>query len=265
MISEIRVKARAASMEEAEREIEILLDHARMAGFLEGIVPSSSSVADDHYGEVRQRDRWIDLDPELRYEGRVVLGFDPERVFGGGLKQFGYVVTPEPVKAGDIEAFPPHADCGHMVLARQQPVTREHTWEGSSAFGYTAANWDENGQRLATFNRPRHETRGNYDVSVWLRGVDESERDRPTNVYGVVSDVRIENGPALFEYSHDLKDGETVDEIVEQVYEKIGIYADALVRVGDPVGGEMFFAGATPRGRITITSGTLSSGGGTNG
>ena len=147
MISRIRVEARADSMEQAQREIEIVLDHACQAGVLEGVMPHSSRVTDDHFGEVRQPDRWTELGqpsgqignllgsapPRMRYEGRRVLTFDPEITEGG--------------------------------------------------------------------------------------------EDLPTNAYGTVSTEERDNSPALFEYSRDIKPGETVEKIVETVFEKVNLWA----------------------------------------
>jgi hypothetical protein len=248
MISEIRVKARAASMEEAEREIGILLDHARMAGFLEGFVPQSSREKDDdnHFSIVRRGDGWNRLG--LMYEGRVVLAFEPERIVGGGLAQYGFDVIPKPVGPDEVAVFPPHEGQGFMVLDRKVPVTREHSWEGSSEYGYNESGISTSDgdtprliepgsdEHLATFNRTRHHLHGDYIAQVWLRGVTEGIlADKPTNVYGTVNrwygeEEHTRNEPPLFEYTQDVEPGQTVEEIVEAVDEKISLWADAYVR-----------------------------------
>lgn len=230
MISEIRVKSRAASMEQAEREIGMLLAHAQQAGFLEGITPQISNKVDDHYGNVYGNDGWNDLGQS--YEGRVTIRFEPE-VVEGGLKEYGYKVA---VDMPDVETSPlgSHGDdCTErvMVLTRENPVTRLHSWEGTSSYGYKSG---EHESGLATFNRPRHEMHGNYEVSVWLRGVTEGGADQPRELYGTVVDKSPdapENAEPMFEYVHELKIGEDIDRMVEDVFEKCGIYADGLNRV----------------------------------
>lgn len=139
MITRIRIDSRATSMEEAERENEIILDHMRMAGLLEGLTPRSSRIADEHFGRNRSQDKWHDVG--LHFEGRTVIAFDPEFPSDGGLKQFGYEViemrraeSPEkgvagylPVDSNDPMSYAgcdiatPHV----MVLERKRPVTRE--------------------------------------------------------------------------------------------------------------------------------------------
>lgn len=132
MISEIRIKARASSMEEAEREIELLLDHARMVGYLEGIVPQSSSDLESHYGPVPGRDDWAVLG--MPYEGRGGCKFYAEQDPLGGLKEFGFEVievddfTPHGLHGVEgSEAEPVRRDVTEkvMVLHRRRPVTRD--------------------------------------------------------------------------------------------------------------------------------------------
>lgn len=132
MVSRIRVDTRAASMEEAEREAIMVLDHARLAGFMEGVMPQSGRWADNHFenvsfGRTAQDDPepWTELG--LRYAGRVAFVFDPELVSGGGLVQYGVTVL-------EGEPGVPSNGHGFFALARVNPATREHQWEGSSNF-----------------------------------------------------------------------------------------------------------------------------------
>jgi hypothetical protein len=241
MISRIRVEARAASMEQARREIQIVLDHARMAGWLEGVVPSSSSVTDDHYGEVYKSDRWSGYTDasgaDLRFEGRMAVSFDPE-VTDGGLKQYTYEVQRHELahhdgKTGERVVDPTSWDVTNdvFVLERMNPITREHVWERNSNFG-TDEQEHEVGD-LALFNRAQHDVIGHLEWSVWLRG--DAERtgvDLPTNVYGVISSTLVSNAPALFEYTQDILPGQTVDSVVDSVSEKVRLYAQGMVRGG---------------------------------
>lgn len=133
MISRIRIEARASSMEEARHEIEIVLGHVQMAGYLEGLTPQSCSPSDEHFGRLYGHDQWSDLGME--FEGRMVLVFDPEPNPGGGLREYGYVVTrtdkdqiADPVMFGADEGKDVTAEV--IVLGRLSPVTREHGWEG---------------------------------------------------------------------------------------------------------------------------------------
>jgi hypothetical protein len=130
-------------MAEAEREIQIVLDHARMAGFLEGVVPGSSVVTDHHFGSADVR-RGIEAGPDpwselgLTFDGRVVVSFEPELVVGG-LKLWSHKVM---VDYSDQITNPLERPGDHgadvteksIVLQRVNEVTREHSWENSSAF-----------------------------------------------------------------------------------------------------------------------------------
>jgi hypothetical protein len=144
MISRVRVEARAASMDDASREIDVLLGHLRMAGVLEGIVPQVSSVTDEHFGAVLgKEDAWHMLG--LRNEGRVVVSFEPERA-DGGLKQFGFEVrekidipTMAPIASSTGLHFTMSASApmvpewrdvdDAIVLLRQFPVWRDNSWD----------------------------------------------------------------------------------------------------------------------------------------
>lgn len=110
-------------MDAAREVMTMLLDHARMAGYLEGVVPQSSVTTDDHYGYVKTFDLWHELG--LPYEGRIVCKFDAERT-KGGLSQYGYEV-----KVDEAQDVPVPWDCGHgyVVLPRRFPVTRENPWD----------------------------------------------------------------------------------------------------------------------------------------
>jgi hypothetical protein len=136
MISRIRIEARASSMEEARREIEALLGHAQMAGYLEGLCPQASHIVDDHFGAVYAPDPWRALD--MGYEGRIVLKFDPEPNPGGGLREYGYAVT-RTDKDQNLPADVLSADEGKdvtadvIVLGRQCPVTRDSAWDLAEA------------------------------------------------------------------------------------------------------------------------------------
>lgn len=139
MVSRIRVEVRGGSMEAAERAAFLLLDHARMAGFMEGVVPESGEYTDHffNYPQVTGKpadapDPWTELG--MRYAGRLSFTFEPMVAFGG-IKEFGYRIyadeseLPEERRsAGHGEEVTPQV----MVLQRQRLVTREHTWEGTS-------------------------------------------------------------------------------------------------------------------------------------
>lgn len=249
MISRIRVEARADSMEQAQREIEIVLEHVCQVGVLEGIVPHSSRVTDNHFSEVFQPDKWTQIGQpagqmatigipdraRMRYEGRRHITFDPE-ITEGGLRLYGFEVT-------SVDDWRPHGIAGEensttepvredvtdkvMVLYRKNPVTREHTWERSSSFG-TLGQDHEVGD-LSTFNRARHDTRDGLLREVWLRGIVDMGKDLPTNVYGTVRRDQHDD-QWLFEYTQDIKPGQTVDEIVDVVEEKINLWADGHTR-----------------------------------
>lgn len=138
MVSKIRVEVRGGSMKAAERVASLFLDHARLVGLFEGIVPQSSRYT-DHFFNYPQMigkpsdppDPWSELG--MRYYGRMALSCDPEVAFGG-LKQFGYEVT-------QVDDFAPYGLAGHpgsesepvrtevaekvIVLNRVNEVTRE--------------------------------------------------------------------------------------------------------------------------------------------
>lgn len=152
MISRIRVEARAASMEEARREIEIVLGHAQQAAFMEGLTPQVSRVTDDHFGAIYGHDQWHDF--EMGYEGRMMLKFEPEPNPGGGLKQHGFKVTrdvEDDQSAGrPFDAADDGADCTatSIVLTRQQEVTREYSWDRVPQRQVRSLEWSDNGEAI---------------------------------------------------------------------------------------------------------------------
>jgi hypothetical protein len=106
---------------------------------------------------------------------------------------------------------------------------------------------------LATFNRARHDERDGLLREVWLRGEVEMGGDCPTEAYGVVS-IPSDEGcelytpggglmeapppggddfppqpKVLFEYVQEIKRGETVEEVVEAVFEKVNLWADGCI------------------------------------
>lgn len=150
MVSRIRVETRGGSMEAAERVAFLILDHARMAGLLEGVVPESGEYTDHFFNRpiVTRKfgegpEPWTELG--LHYAGRLTFAFEP-MVAQGGIKQFGHIV----LNRRQAEPFDDSAEGGWervteddlpkleevtesvIVLQRQNEVTREHTWEGLS-------------------------------------------------------------------------------------------------------------------------------------
>lgn len=242
MISAIRVECRTASLSEAEREIEIVLDHVRMAGVLEGIMPQVSTEPDngDHYGRAQTLDEWQTLG--LGYEGRKLIRFEPERVMQpGGLKAFGYKVIRHD-EQGPKDGWP--ADNGQeiteqvIVLERRNEVTREHMWERSSSMipdslpDLTFADGT-----LVTHNRARHAMIGDYSVEVWWRG-DETPGTPPredakiTSVLGVVMPYSRTKGTvsgarALYEVDRDVPEGRDPEDVIDEVFNACREYARA--------------------------------------
>lgn len=133
MVSRIRVEVRGESLKAAEEVAFQLLDHARLAGVLEGFVPTSGAYADPHFsrpgltarfGEVPEA--WNELG--LPYYGRLSFVFDPMSGYGG-LRQHGYTVIRARSDGPYVPGETPH---GFIVLNRQRPVQREHVWEVSA-------------------------------------------------------------------------------------------------------------------------------------
>lgn len=128
MISSIKVTARSTSMEEAEREIEMFVNHARMAGYLEGIAPQSSRWTDNHFERVQGSDGWRELGME--FLGRATITFDPDGPYDGGLREYGYRVVVDESDAGVPLGLRSGGDgeevtATRIVLERQRPVTRD--------------------------------------------------------------------------------------------------------------------------------------------
>lgn len=128
MISRIRVEARAATMEEAKREIEVVLNHAQQAAYLEGL-GGACNLTDNHYGEVRGRDQWSALG--LDQEGRQVIAFEPTPNPGGGVRQYGYsVLVNEEDQPEALRSANDGSECTRdvLVLLRDRPITMESFW-----------------------------------------------------------------------------------------------------------------------------------------
>lgn len=131
MVARLRVEVRGESMQAAEAIAFMALDHARLAGVLEGFVPMSGSYSDHFFNRPEVTHKYDGSPPEpwgelgLPYYGRLSFVFEPESVYGG-LKQFGYKVERE----ADAVQHPGVTDHGFIVLERKLPVTREHQWEG---------------------------------------------------------------------------------------------------------------------------------------
>jgi hypothetical protein len=126
MLASARVVMRAESMEAAEREALILLDHLRLAGLLEGLAGEVMRYGPPHFENVQiQRsmsdgpEPWAELG--LPYLGRMSFEFEPSRVLGG-LMQHGIEVT-------ESEPLQPTLGLGWIALPRQVPAVREHSWE----------------------------------------------------------------------------------------------------------------------------------------
>lgn len=144
MVSRIRVEVRGGSMEAAEKVAFMLLDHARMAGYLEGVVGSSSEYTDHFFNRPAVTKKFDGGPPEpwgelgLPYAGRLSVAFEPG-VVSGGIRQFGKLVfereLAEPGEAEEGEGGYKRFDgdtgslaeitAGSMVLIRERPVTRE--------------------------------------------------------------------------------------------------------------------------------------------
>lgn len=135
MISRIRVEARAASMDEAQREIELVLGHAHIAALLEGVAGGMSGpqFTDSHFGEKYGNDLWNQNG--LRFEGRMALTFEASPDPGGGLKQYSFRVVKDYSDQNIDPNIVPNDDGKDVsdtvfVLDRIRPVTREHSWDG---------------------------------------------------------------------------------------------------------------------------------------
>jgi hypothetical protein len=108
-------------MEAAEREVELFLNHARLAGYLEGIAPQSSSWTDNHFERVIAADEWAERG--MPFLGRVVVTFDPDGPHDGGVEQLGeYEVHRLPTVAGNE---PELVTDSVIVLRRAREATRQ--------------------------------------------------------------------------------------------------------------------------------------------
>lgn len=174
MVSRLRVEVRGETMEACEAVAFQALDHARMAGVMEGYVPTMGEYTDHFFhqpqvvrkpGEPAQP--WDELG--LPYAGRLAFVFEPMAAYGG-LKQFGYRV-----EVDDDPNLPPMMnEDGYIVLSRQRPVTREHTWEVSPL----RESADESGESIIDDIRTIHDVlaaeasidKQGANVTVWVRG-----------------------------------------------------------------------------------------------
>lgn len=162
MITRIRIEAEADSIEQAKREIDILMGHAKLVALLEGIGwPDGGKMADEHYGAKTQDEFEKDGANSLVYKGRQVASFGYNKVEEGGLKQYGFKVldTDQPSMVWDTSTSSPHGvftyqpftttgalssttmtnfSTGvggrdvtdeHIVLVRKNKASRAHTWE----------------------------------------------------------------------------------------------------------------------------------------
>lgn len=151
MVSRIRVEVRGGSMEAAERVALLVLGHAQMASYLEGVSPQTGDYTDHHF-EYPQMTRKMGAPPDpwselgMHYFGRVAFTFEPA-VQDGGVKQFSYVTLrqqiAEPVSGGGVggvggwvpvDLTDPEGLVGlevvtdkTFVLDRVRPVTRDST------------------------------------------------------------------------------------------------------------------------------------------
>lgn len=222
MISRVRVEVRATSMDEAKREAHIFLQHARQAGYLEGICPQSSRQTDDHFGEVLgQLDEWHALD--ANYEGRITFTFDPQPPMGP-VAQLEFKVTADTVS----DEGSPTPDVTRNVIV----LTRHNRSDSATA------ELDE----MLVIDRAWHEFVPTNDqgsgflVEVWLHGL--PGETHAAVVYGTVKkavqpssrDFRQEEHPPIFEYRHDLRVGESADQVVADVAEKMMLQTDAYRR-----------------------------------
>jgi hypothetical protein len=155
MITRIRIEAQADSLEQAKREIDILMAHAKTAALLEGIASDLHETTDEHYGAFTEEEQANEV-MFGRYKGRQVARFAHNKVEEGGLKQYGFKVldadsrkpdayntTSEPTGvitySGTLSStmwssWTENAGLKdvtdeHMVLRRANPASREHTWQ----------------------------------------------------------------------------------------------------------------------------------------
>lgn len=123
MVSRIRVDVRGGTLKAAERAAFVMLEHARVAGLLEGIVPSGGEWADNYFANADMKrkpgdapDPWSDLG--LNYEGRIAFAFEPQLMIGGQT-QFGFEVI-------EIDDYTPHGLAGHPG-SEAQPIRTDVT------------------------------------------------------------------------------------------------------------------------------------------
>lgn len=195
MVSRIRVEVRGESMAAAERVAFQMLDHARLAAVLEGYAPTESEYT-DHYFNRPNVTRKFEDGPEdwseigLPYYGRVSILFTPMSAYGG-LVQYGYQV--EPSADGMPTAMPlPDTSHGQIVLERQRPVSREHSWE-VSAMGDSA---DETGESILDDVRSIRDVKNVTATLSEARVGVNVEMDGWENVYATADTLREAAGLA---------------------------------------------------------------------
>jgi hypothetical protein len=138
MISEIRVKTRAASMDLARDQVELMLQQASQVAALEGwgyMWQPQEIVVTEVFG----RDPWTEQNGTdgksmLRYEGRGAIRFDPLNEIGGGIRLYGYKVTAVADQEGPDGPLCVTGDPGQditqdtLVIQRINPVVHDHVW-----------------------------------------------------------------------------------------------------------------------------------------
>lgn len=186
MVSRLRVEVRGESMQAAEAVAFMALDHARLAGVLEGFASDTGSYGDHHFNrpEVTRKygdgpEPWTELG--LPYYGRLSFVFEPQSAWGG-LRQVGFQVEREE----DGPRYPGDEDHGYIVLPRRLPVTREHQWEVSPL--RDTAN--ETGESILADIRSIHDVVGVTAALSEERIVVNVSMDGWENVYATADTLR---------------------------------------------------------------------------
>lgn len=140
MITAVRVEAIGESPAELQAEIDAVLVHFCMAGYLEGVVPQRSEVADEVYPRRQGQTGW--KSPEgrefwMQFEGRKVLRFEPNEGWDvqRPIEQIEYQVvdlghepvpdtTPSPRVTGDVSNL-----SGSVIEQLAEPILRDVTPE----------------------------------------------------------------------------------------------------------------------------------------
>lgn len=228
MVSRIRVEVRGGSMEAAERVAFLLLDHARMAGYLEGIMTQTSEYTDHHFhrpevmGKYPQPiDPWSELG--MLYAGRVSCVFDPG-VEQGGLRQYSFVTLKQeisepgdpggsdggwvPVDPSDGEQLVklPLVTDEVMVLERRHPVTRD------LPFSMMATEVEETASAEDVLDNIRR--------LVNVKDLKVETQNDPERPWAVVVEVLDEAAPGGFRYGNGF--GLTLLEAALDAYGRCG-------------------------------------------